>query len=125
MWCRVPHNFDTSDPLVLYEPAEGNPVLDQLSVGEGLLEINHTRRPHVKVPISNHSKHDITLPKRTLLGVIQHVTKVLETERVESHQADVTLTTVTTEVNHTALATACQHQPSEPRAKAGGGESAL
>lgn len=71
-------------------------------MGEGLLEINHTRRPHVKVPISNHSKHDITLPKRTLLGVIQHVTKVLKTETVESHQVDVTLTTVTAEVNHTA-----------------------
>lgn len=28
VWCRVPHNFDTSDPLVLYEPAEENPVLD-------------------------------------------------------------------------------------------------
>lgn len=27
---------------LLNEPAEENPVLDQLSVGEGLLEINHT-----------------------------------------------------------------------------------
>ncbi|KAK0146685.1 hypothetical protein N1851_013968 [Merluccius polli] len=75
VWCRVPLNFDTSDSLVLYEPAEEHPILGQLSVGAGLLEINHTQRPHIRVPISNHSKHEITLPKRTPLGVIQHVTK--------------------------------------------------
>lgn len=100
VWCRVPPNFDTSDPLVLYEPAEENPVLGQLSVGEGLLEIYHTRRPYVKVPISNHSKHEVTLPKRTPLGVIQHVTKILETDAAESHRADDALTKVTAEVNH-------------------------
>ncbi|KAK0141865.1 hypothetical protein N1851_020463 [Merluccius polli] len=99
VWCRVPLNFDTSDSLVLYEPAEEHPILGQLSVGAGLLEINHTQRPHIRVPISNHSKHEITLPKRTPLGVIQHVTKVLDT--AESPRAD-TLTAVTAEVNHTA-----------------------
>ncbi|KAK0130548.1 hypothetical protein N1851_035225 [Merluccius polli] len=98
VWCRVPLNFDTSDSLVLYEPAEEHPILGQLSVGAGLLEINHTQRPHIRVPISNHSKHEITLPKRTPLGVIQHVTKVLDT--AESPRAD-TLTAVTAEVNHT------------------------
>ena len=80
VWCRVPPNFDASDPIVLYEPAEENPILEQLSVGEGLLEIKHTRRPYVKVPISNHSKHEVTLPKRTPLGVIQHVTKIIDTD---------------------------------------------
>ena len=108
VWCRVPPNFDTSDPLVLYEPAEENPVLGELSVGEGLLEINHTRRPYVKVPISNHSKHEITLPKRTPLGVIQHVTKVLETE---SQQSYVPLTTVTAEVNNIASPSTTPTEP--------------
>ena len=93
VWCRVPPNFDTSDPIVLYEPAEENPVMGQLSVGEGLLEINHTRRPYVKVPISNHSKHEVTLPKRTPLGVIQHVTRVIETDAAEPQPR------VTAEVN--------------------------
>ncbi|KAJ8356196.1 hypothetical protein SKAU_G00189900 [Synaphobranchus kaupii] len=95
----VPSNFDTSDPLVLYEPAEANIALGQLSAGEGLLEINNTRRPYVKVPISNHSKHEITLPKRTPLGTIQHVVQVLETDAPEPQQADVALTETTAEGN--------------------------
>lgn len=111
VWCRVPPNFDTTDPLVLYEPTGENPVLDQLSVGEGLLEINHTRRPHVKVPLSNHSKHDVTLPKRTPLGVIQHVTKVLEANTLAIHQADATLAATTAEVNHTTSPSAHLTEP--------------
>lgn len=71
VWCRVPQNFDIADPLVLYEPEEDNVALRHLSVGEGLLEINNTQRPFVKIPISNHSKHEIILPKRTTLGTIQ------------------------------------------------------
>ncbi len=90
VWCRVPPNFDVSNPTVLYEPMEESVVLGQLSVGEGLLEINNTRRPYVKVPISNHSKHEVTLPRRTSLGTIQHVIKVIETNTPESHQADPT-----------------------------------
>lgn len=49
--CRIPPNFDTSDPLVLYEPAEERAALGQLSVGEGLLEIKNGQRPYIKVPI--------------------------------------------------------------------------
>lgn len=52
--CRVPRNFETSDPFVLYEPAEVNVALRHLSVGEGLLEINNPLKPIVKIPISNH-----------------------------------------------------------------------
>lgn len=83
IWRRVPQNFDTSDPLVLYEPAEENVALRHLSIGEGLLEINNPERPFVKVPISNHSKYEITLSKRTALGTIQHVAKVIESNMPE------------------------------------------
>lgn len=88
VWCRVSPNFDTLDPLVLYELAEGSTALGQLSVGEGLLEINNAQRPYVKVPISNHSKHKVTVPKRTSLGTIQHVVKVLETDAPELRHSD-------------------------------------
>lgn len=43
--CRVPPIFDTSDPVVLYEPSEESRALEQLSVGEGLLEISNSRWP--------------------------------------------------------------------------------
>ena len=106
--CRVPCNFNTSDPLVLYEPTEENTVLGQLSVGEGLLEINNTQRPYVKVPISNHSKPEITLPKRTTLGTIQHVAKVLEADAPELKQVEPASTEeASAEVNNVA-------SPSEP-----------
>ena len=96
VWCRVPPNFEASDSLVLYEPAEESTALGELSVGEGLLEINNTRWPYVKVPISNHSKHEVFLPKRTSLGTIQQVIKVLETGAPEPHQADSTSRKMTT-----------------------------
>ncbi|KAI3375428.1 hypothetical protein L3Q82_021914 [Scortum barcoo] len=96
VWCRVPQNFDTSDHLVLYEPAEGNIALRHLSVGEGLLEVNNMQRPYVKIPISNHSNHEILLPKRTVLGTIQHVTKVIETDKPEPPRTQSAPVTVTT-----------------------------
>lgn len=43
--CRVPPNFDVSHPLFLYEPADENTTLGQLSVGESLMDIDNTRRP--------------------------------------------------------------------------------
>lgn len=76
--CKVPSTFDISNPVVLYEPLEDSATLEQLSVGEGLLEISNTKQPFVRVPISNHTNQVITLPKRSQLGSIQHVAKVLE-----------------------------------------------
>lgn len=101
--CRVPLSFDTSDPVVLYEPSEDSMALEQLSIGEGLLQISKNGRPLVHVPISNHTKHEIILPKRTQLGPIQHISKVIEmgkteVQRVEAPQA----TTVRAEVNNVA-----------------------
>lgn len=66
--CKVPPTLDMSDPVVLYEPPEENACLAQLSVGEGLLEISRSKWPLVHVPISNHTKHEVILPKRTELG---------------------------------------------------------
>ena len=105
--CRVPPSFDTSDSVVLYESPEESTILEHLSVGEGLLEISKNRWPLVHVPISNHTKHEITLPKRTLLGSIEHVAKVIEmgetmTTQVETPQ----VTTVRADV----------HQVTAPRA---------
>lgn len=112
VWCRVPQNFETSDPLVLYEPAEENVALRHLSVGDGLLEINNTQRPFVKIPISNHSNHEIILPKRTTLGTIQHVAKVTEPDTAESPQAQAMPVKVTAmEVNQATSPNAPSAEP--------------
>ena len=60
------------------------------------------------MPISNHSKHEITLPKRTTLGTIQHVAKVLEADAPELEQVEPASTEeASAEVNNVA-------SPSEP-----------
>lgn len=87
--CRIPASFDTSNPVVLYEPLEDSTTLEQLSVGDGLLGIRKGRWPLVNVPISNHTRHEIILPKRTSLGSIQHVSKVIEIGKAETQQTEV------------------------------------
>lgn len=77
-----------SIPLVLYEPLEQSTALEQLSIGEGLLEIRSSRWPHVKVPILNHTKHEITIPKRTQVGPMQQTGKVLEMGVSETQKVD-------------------------------------
>lgn len=89
-------------PLFYMSQHKENIALGQLSVGEGLLEINNTRQPYVKVPISNHSKHEITLPKRSALGTIQHIAKVLETDAPGSLQPDFMPSKTAAEVNITS-----------------------
>lgn len=86
--CRVPSNFNMSNPIVLYEPSEESTTLEQLSLGDGLLEVSKGRWPFVDVPISNHNKHEITLPRRTQLGSIQHVVKIIELCTQEPQQVE-------------------------------------
>ena len=45
----VPPSFDPSNPVVLYESPEESTSLEQLSIGEGLLEISKRRWPLVQV----------------------------------------------------------------------------
>lgn len=78
--CRVPPIFDTSNSVVLYELSEESRTLEELSVGEGVLEKGNSRWPLISVPISNHTKHEMSLPKITQLGTIQHVINKGRTE---------------------------------------------
>ncbi|XP_061817764.1 uncharacterized protein [Nerophis lumbriciformis] len=78
--CRIPPMFDTSNPLVLFEPNENNPQLQQLDVGDSLLEINHAKVPCLRIPIGNHNKHEVTLSCKTILGSIEPVVKIVSTD---------------------------------------------
>lgn len=40
------------------------------------------------MPVYNHTKHDITLPNRTELDSIQHITKVIDMGKLESEQGE-------------------------------------
>ncbi|XP_072562291.1 uncharacterized protein [Paramormyrops kingsleyae] len=77
--CRIPPTFNTSKALVLFEPSDINPQLQQLDVGNSLIEICQAKVPYVRVPIGNHMKHDVTLPCKTPLGSIESVVRVVQT----------------------------------------------
>lgn len=78
--CKVPPKMNTSDSVLRFEPAHDTAQLETLSVGAGLLKVHQMNRPFIKVPVSNHSKHDVTLSSLTVLGSIEPITKVIETD---------------------------------------------
>ena len=80
--CKIPPTFDTSKSLVLFEPNENNSQLQQLDAGDSLIEISHGKAPNVRIPICNHTIHDVTLPSRTVLGSTESVVKIVPTDEL-------------------------------------------
>ncbi|KAJ8352082.1 hypothetical protein SKAU_G00235580 [Synaphobranchus kaupii] len=64
---------------MLFEPDDDSVWLEQVDLGGGLLEIKDPRRPYVTGPIGNNTKQHITLQRKTALGSIQPIAKVVET----------------------------------------------
>lgn len=65
---KVPADF--SPHVALLEVSHPDPNLEQLDLGDGLVEIHHTRQSYVKILVGNHNQHDITLDYFTVLGSI-------------------------------------------------------
>lgn len=83
--CKIPSTLDTSNPLVLLETSDNNPQLQQLDVRDSLLVICQAKVPYVKVPIGNHTKHDVTLycktvPRAVLQYSIEPISRIVQTE---------------------------------------------
>lgn len=76
--CKIPSTLDISNPLMLFEPCERNPQLHQLDVGNSLLQV-----PYVRVPIGDHTKHDVTLSCKTALGSIEPISRIVETDELD------------------------------------------
>lgn len=89
--CQVPPNMDSSDTVFLFEPDDNNVQLTELDVGEGLLEVQNPRKPYVAVPVGNNTKHAITLPRKTALGSIHGVEKLIATDPPEPPKPTVTV----------------------------------
>lgn len=79
--CKVPKDFELSDYFFLFEFSQENLKLDQLDLGDGLLEVCRTKRPIIQVPVGNYTRHDITLPRQTVLGSIQPIAKIVEMDQ--------------------------------------------
>lgn len=57
--------------------------LAELDVGEGLLEVQNPNKPYVAVPVGNNTKHTVTLQRKTALGSIHSVEKVIALDSPE------------------------------------------
>ncbi|KAI5613075.1 hypothetical protein C0J50_11435 [Silurus asotus] len=75
--CRVPPKMNQSGTIALFEPDVDNVQLEQLDMGEGLLEIQSS---YVSFPVGNHSTCDITLPRNSILGYVHPIETVLESD---------------------------------------------
>lgn len=87
--CNVPSDFTSS--VALFELHCSDPKLEQLDLGDGLVEVHHTKRPYVEIPVVNHTHHDIILDHSTVLGSIQQIDKIVETDKtdnIETNNAD-------------------------------------
>lgn len=89
--CQVPPHMSTNDTVFLFEPDDDNVQLTELDVGEGLLEVQNPRKPYVAVPVGNNTKHAVTLPRKTALGSIHCVEKVIATDSPEASEPTVTV----------------------------------
>lgn len=74
---------------MLSEPCESNPQLHQLDVGNSLLEVCQAKVPYVRVPIGNHTKHDVTLSCKTALGSIEPISRIVETDELNPTKTSV------------------------------------
>lgn len=71
--CRLNHGPIDSDTPVLFEAEENSHLLTGLSIYDRLLTIKPGKATKIAFEIENTSKHNIVVPKSTLLGRIQLV----------------------------------------------------
>ncbi|KAF0037936.1 hypothetical protein F2P81_010810 [Scophthalmus maximus] len=77
--CKVPADFPST--VALFEVNHPDLKLEQLDLGDGLVEVHHTRHPYVEIPVCNYIQHNITLGNFTVLGSVQQIDKILETDQ--------------------------------------------
>lgn len=85
------------DCLVLFEADEGSQSLEQLDVVTGLVEIQNPAKPYVTIAVGNNTKHDVILPRKTALGTLQPIERIVDAEPPDKHTPTVTVNEVTAE----------------------------
>ncbi len=79
--CKVPLDLECREPAVLFESSEESASVTQIEIGEGLMELEGTDRPYVRIPLGNPTTCEITVRRHTPLGSIQAIASVIEAER--------------------------------------------
>lgn len=80
--CKVPADFTPS--VALFEVNHPDHRLEQLDLGDGLVEIHHTSQPYVEIPVCNNTQQDVTLGSFTVLGSIKSVEKISKTDQTDN-----------------------------------------
>ena len=55
-------------PLRLFETNQEESQLQQLDIGDGLVEVCNTESPSVSVPIANYTSQDVVLRRKAVVG---------------------------------------------------------
>lgn len=76
--CKIPTDFSSS--VALFEVSQLEQKLDDLDIGDGLVEVHRVKQPCVKIPVGNHTQQNITITNFTRLGNIQPIDKIVETD---------------------------------------------
>lgn len=80
---------------MLFEAAEGSQSIEQLDVAAGLLQIHNPAKPYITIAIGNNTKHNVTVPPKTVLGTIQHIERVVDTDLSSEPLSPTTVNEVT------------------------------
>lgn len=89
--CQVPHHIELFHSVFLFELDANNLLLTELGLGKGLLEVRNPRKPYVAIPVGKNTKHAITVPRKTALGSIYGVEKVITADPPETHKPTVAI----------------------------------
>ena len=78
--CRVNHGPIEKRTPVLFEPDETQPWLTGLVIPEKLITVKQGKSSQIELEVRNTTRHNIVLPKRTVLGRVQLVQSVTPVE---------------------------------------------
>lgn len=80
--CKVPADFTSI--VALFEVNHPDTRLEELDIGDGLVEVHQVKQPYIEIPVGNHTQHNGTLNNFTALGCIQLIDKIVETDHMDS-----------------------------------------
>lgn len=95
--CRVLPTMNPCDHLVLFKADESSQSLNQLDIMMGLVKIQNPAKPYVMIAVGNKTKHDVALPRKTFLGTLQPIERIVDAEPPDKPTPTVTVDEVTAE----------------------------
>lgn len=74
--------------MALFEVSHLEQKLDDLDIGDGLVEVHRVKQPYVKISVGNHTQQNITITNFATLGNIQPIDKTVETDEMDGPEVN-------------------------------------